>query len=133
MLTEPGPKALSSVRASFHSRRLNKTVIWIILIVKYSSRMYPPKNREFQPTSQLAKVISGRAYFYIGAQILKDFLGPKSQRRPCMEGEDRFVAHDQPHGVLTQNWLRIEPIRIVTCLVLKAMANNWRKSSTLSR
>ncbi|GFW43695.1 hypothetical protein TNCV_4770441 [Trichonephila clavipes] len=56
---ETGLWASSSVGASFHSRlSLSKTMIRIILMVKYYSQTYSPKNGEFHTASQLVKVVS---------------------------------------------------------------------------
>ncbi|GFT84736.1 uncharacterized protein TNCV_2767421 [Trichonephila clavipes] len=43
-----------------------------------------------------------------------------------VEGEERSEVLDHLQGVLPQNWGGIEPNRIVTCMVLKAMANDRR-------
>ncbi|GFY27314.1 uncharacterized protein TNCV_2069341 [Trichonephila clavipes] len=43
-----------------------------------------------------------------------------------VEGEERWDASDHPQSVLPLNWGGIEPIRTVTCMVLKAMANDRR-------
>ncbi|GFT54570.1 uncharacterized protein TNCV_344551 [Trichonephila clavipes] len=39
-------------------------------------------------------------------------------------GEERWEASDHPQSVLPLNWGGIEPNRIVTCMVLKATAND---------
>ncbi|GFW66060.1 uncharacterized protein TNCV_588861 [Trichonephila clavipes] len=43
-----------------------------------------------------------------------------------VEGEERWEASDHPQGVLPLNWGGIEPNRTITCMVLKATANNRR-------
>ncbi|GFX80981.1 transposable element Tcb2 transposase [Trichonephila clavipes] len=43
-----------------------------------------------------------------------------------VEGEERWVASDHTQGVLPQNWDEIELNCSVTCMVLKAMANDRR-------
>ncbi|GFX97521.1 uncharacterized protein TNCV_2840811 [Trichonephila clavipes] len=47
-----------------------------------------------------------------------------SPRVRLVEGEKRWEASDHPQGVLLQNWGGTEPNRTVTCMVLKATANN---------
>ncbi|GFX08943.1 uncharacterized protein TNCV_2966541 [Trichonephila clavipes] len=41
-----------------------------------------------------------------------------------MEGEGRWEASDHPRGVLPQNWGETELNSSVTCMVLKATAND---------
>ncbi|GFY13064.1 uncharacterized protein TNCV_666261 [Trichonephila clavipes] len=50
-----------------------------------------------------------------------------------MEREERWKASDPspPQGFLPQNWGGTELNRTVTCMVLKATANNMRTSSPL--
>ncbi|GFV87524.1 uncharacterized protein TNCV_3281621 [Trichonephila clavipes] len=43
-----------------------------------------------------------------------------------MEGEERWEALDYPQGVLPQNWGGTELNRSITCMVLKATANDRR-------
>ncbi|GFS55408.1 uncharacterized protein TNCV_1626961 [Trichonephila clavipes] len=43
-----------------------------------------------------------------------------------VEGEERWEALDHPQGVKPQNWGENEHYRAVTCMVLKAMANERR-------
>ncbi|PRD34924.1 UNVERIFIED_CONTAM: hypothetical protein NCL1_13128 [Trichonephila clavipes] len=43
-----------------------------------------------------------------------------------VEREERQEASDHPQSVLPLNWGGIEPNRTVTCMVLKATANNRR-------
>ncbi|GFV78392.1 uncharacterized protein TNCV_95491 [Trichonephila clavipes] len=43
-----------------------------------------------------------------------------------VEGEERREASDHPQSVLPPNWGGIEPNRTVTCMVLKATANDRR-------
>ncbi|GFV73092.1 uncharacterized protein TNCV_299291 [Trichonephila clavipes] len=43
-----------------------------------------------------------------------------------MEGEERWEAPDLPQGVLPLNWGETERNRYVTCMVLKATANDRR-------
>ncbi|GFX72187.1 uncharacterized protein TNCV_1954631 [Trichonephila clavipes] len=43
-----------------------------------------------------------------------------------VEGEERWEASDHPQSVLSLNWGGIEPNRTVTCMVLKATANDKR-------
>ncbi|GFT23324.1 uncharacterized protein TNCV_2016181 [Trichonephila clavipes] len=43
-----------------------------------------------------------------------------------VEGEERWEATDHPQGVLPQNWGKIELNCSVTCMVLKATANDRR-------
>ncbi|GFV17208.1 uncharacterized protein TNCV_4557911 [Trichonephila clavipes] len=43
-----------------------------------------------------------------------------------VEGEERFESSDHPQGVLPQNWGESELNRSVTCMVLKATANDKR-------
>ncbi|GFT93608.1 uncharacterized protein TNCV_677441 [Trichonephila clavipes] len=43
-----------------------------------------------------------------------------------VEGEERWEASDHPQGVLLLNWGGTEPNRTVTCMVLKATANDKR-------
>ncbi|GFT92861.1 uncharacterized protein TNCV_740301 [Trichonephila clavipes] len=47
------------------------------------------------------------------------------------EGEERWEASDFPQNVLSLNWGRSEPNRTVTCIVLKAKANDRRTTSPL--
>ncbi|GFY34070.1 hypothetical protein TNCV_4982731 [Trichonephila clavipes] len=42
----------------------------------------------------------------------------------CLPACQGWEAPDHLHGVLPQNWGRIEPNRTVTCMVLKDMASN---------
>ncbi|GFV83899.1 uncharacterized protein TNCV_1479011 [Trichonephila clavipes] len=46
-----------------------------------------------------------------------------------LEGEERWVASEAPQGVLPLNWGGAELNRTVTCMVLKATANDRRTSS----
>ncbi|GFX96125.1 uncharacterized protein TNCV_2290151 [Trichonephila clavipes] len=41
-----------------------------------------------------------------------------------VEREERWLTPDNLQGVLPQNWGRISPNRIVTCMVLKATDND---------
>ncbi|GFV31291.1 hypothetical protein TNCV_2281701, partial [Trichonephila clavipes] len=50
-----------------------------------------------------------------------------------VEGEQRWEAPDNPHGVFPQNWGGTEQNRAATCMGLKAKANDRRKSLVLSR
>ncbi|GFW45380.1 uncharacterized protein TNCV_4734871 [Trichonephila clavipes] len=43
-----------------------------------------------------------------------------------VEEEERWEAPDHPQGVLPQNWGESELNRSVTCMVLKATANDRR-------
>ncbi|GFW50863.1 uncharacterized protein TNCV_3591451 [Trichonephila clavipes] len=43
-----------------------------------------------------------------------------------VEGEERWESSDHPQSVLPLNWGGIEPNRTVTCMVLKATANDRR-------
>ncbi|GFV43259.1 uncharacterized protein TNCV_72161 [Trichonephila clavipes] len=43
-----------------------------------------------------------------------------------VEGEERWEASDHLQSILPLNWGEIEPNRTVTCMVLKATANDWR-------
>ncbi|GFW23221.1 uncharacterized protein TNCV_3803211 [Trichonephila clavipes] len=43
-----------------------------------------------------------------------------------VKGEERWEASDHPQSVLPLNWGGIEPNRTVTCMVLKATANDRR-------
>ncbi|GFW75395.1 uncharacterized protein TNCV_4190491 [Trichonephila clavipes] len=43
-----------------------------------------------------------------------------------VEGEERWEASDYPHSVIPQNCGGMELNRIVTCMVLKATANDRR-------
>ncbi|GFX59639.1 uncharacterized protein TNCV_3754041 [Trichonephila clavipes] len=43
-----------------------------------------------------------------------------------VEGKERWEASDHPQRVLTLNWGGIEPNRTITCMVLKATANDRR-------
>ncbi|GFT00292.1 hypothetical protein TNCV_2738521 [Trichonephila clavipes] len=49
-----------------------------------------------------------------------------------VEEEERWKAPD-PQGVLTQNWGGIEQNRSITCMMLKAKANDRRKNLALCR
>ncbi|GFU86065.1 uncharacterized protein TNCV_654591 [Trichonephila clavipes] len=49
-----------------------------------------------------------------------------------MEEEERWEAFDSPQGGLPQNWRGPEQNRTVTCLVLKARANDRRKNLALN-
>ncbi|GFX30548.1 uncharacterized protein TNCV_3461991 [Trichonephila clavipes] len=43
-----------------------------------------------------------------------------------VKGEERWEASDHPHSVLPLNWNGIEPNCTVTCMLLKATANDRR-------
>ncbi|GFW38741.1 uncharacterized protein TNCV_3881081 [Trichonephila clavipes] len=43
-----------------------------------------------------------------------------------VKGEERLEASDHPQSVLPLNWGGIEPNHTVTCIVLKATANDRR-------
>ncbi|GFV59951.1 uncharacterized protein TNCV_922291 [Trichonephila clavipes] len=43
-----------------------------------------------------------------------------------VEGEERWETPNHPQGVLPLNWGETEPNRFVTCMVLKASANDRR-------
>ncbi|GFU23253.1 uncharacterized protein TNCV_2559541 [Trichonephila clavipes] len=45
--------------------------------------------------------------------------------------EEKWEVFDDIQGVLPQNWDGTEPNRTVTCIVLKAMANDRRTTSPL--
>ncbi|GFV55930.1 uncharacterized protein TNCV_7282 [Trichonephila clavipes] len=47
-----------------------------------------------------------------------------------VEEEERSEAPDHPQGFLPLNWVRTEQNRSVTCMVLKAKANDRRKISS---
>ncbi|GFV93912.1 hypothetical protein TNCV_1811671 [Trichonephila clavipes] len=49
-----------------------------------------------------------------------------------VEGEDRWEATDHPQDVLPRNWGGNEQNLNVTCMVLKAKANDRRKNLALS-
>ncbi|GFX78454.1 uncharacterized protein TNCV_1295201 [Trichonephila clavipes] len=46
-----------------------------------------------------------------------------------VEGEERWEVSDHPQSVLPLNWGVIEPNRTVTCMVLRATANDRRHSA----
>ncbi|GFW36953.1 uncharacterized protein TNCV_5018521 [Trichonephila clavipes] len=46
-----------------------------------------------------------------------------------VEGEERRKAPDHPQGVLPQNWSATELSHSVTCMELKATANDRRHSA----
>ncbi|GFW01143.1 uncharacterized protein TNCV_1763811 [Trichonephila clavipes] len=48
-----------------------------------------------------------------------------------VEGEARWEVSDNPQGVRPPNWGATEPNRNVTCMVLKATANDRRTTSPL--
>ncbi|GFW96007.1 hypothetical protein TNCV_957221 [Trichonephila clavipes] len=50
-----------------------------------------------------------------------------------VEGEERWEAPGHTQGVLLQNFGEIEQNRTVTCMGLKAKANDRRKNLALSR
>ncbi|GFW48179.1 uncharacterized protein TNCV_1743621 [Trichonephila clavipes] len=50
-----------------------------------------------------------------------------------VEGKERWEDPDYPLGVFPQNCDGTEPNRTVTCMVLKAKANDRRKTLALSR
>ncbi|GFV72646.1 uncharacterized protein TNCV_411651 [Trichonephila clavipes] len=50
-----------------------------------------------------------------------------------VQREEKWEAPDHPQGVLLQNWGGTEQNHIVTCMVLKAKANDWRKNLFLNR
>ncbi|GFS47919.1 uncharacterized protein TNCV_3598901 [Trichonephila clavipes] len=50
-----------------------------------------------------------------------------------VEGEERWDAPDHPQGVLPQNWGRTKQNHTVTCMVLKAKANDSCKNLAPSR
>ncbi|GFX90814.1 hypothetical protein TNCV_3166451 [Trichonephila clavipes] len=49
-----------------------------------------------------------------------------------VEEEERWEAPDHSQVVVPQNWREKEQNRTVTCLVLKAKADDWRKTLALS-
>ncbi|GFV95361.1 uncharacterized protein TNCV_4573631 [Trichonephila clavipes] len=49
-----------------------------------------------------------------------------SPRMRLVDGEEWCEPPDHLQGVLSQNWGGAELNRSVTCMVLKAMANDWR-------
>ncbi|GFW20211.1 monocarboxylate transporter 12 [Trichonephila clavipes] len=51
---------------------------------------------------------------------------PSSRLVRLVKGEERWEASNHPQSVLPRNWDRIEPNHIVTCMVLKASANDRR-------
>ncbi|GFX16857.1 hypothetical protein TNCV_2518351 [Trichonephila clavipes] len=50
-----------------------------------------------------------------------------------VEGEERLEAPNHPKGVLPQSWGGTDPKRTVTCMMLKATANDRRTPSSLLR
>ncbi|GFW50623.1 hypothetical protein TNCV_2889251 [Trichonephila clavipes] len=50
-----------------------------------------------------------------------------------VEDEERWEAPDHHQGVLPQNWGGTEQNRTITCMVLKAKANNRSKNLALRR
>ncbi|GFY10350.1 hypothetical protein TNCV_2630271 [Trichonephila clavipes] len=71
--------------------------------------------------------------------VIKDFAMIKARRKllrraasrlvRLVEGEERWEASVLPQGVFPQNWGRNEQNHTVTCMVLKATANDWRKNA----
>ncbi|GFV54413.1 hypothetical protein TNCV_57641 [Trichonephila clavipes] len=57
-------------------------------------------------------------------------LAVETQILLLVEGEERWEAPNHPLGVLPPNWGGSEQNRTVTCTVLKAKANDWRKNSS---
>ncbi|GFU40520.1 cullin-4A [Trichonephila clavipes] len=47
-----------------------------------------------------------------------------------VEGEERWETPDNPQVFLPLNWVGVEPNCTVTCMVLKAKANDRRKNSS---
>ncbi|GFV31859.1 uncharacterized protein TNCV_3790691 [Trichonephila clavipes] len=47
--------------------------------------------------------------------------------------EEKWVTPDHPQGVLPQNWGGTEQNHTVTCMLLKAKANDKRKNLALHR
>ncbi|GFY30123.1 uncharacterized protein TNCV_4074361 [Trichonephila clavipes] len=61
-------------------------------------------------------------------------LNSRQAARPLVwlvEGEERWEAPGHPLGFLPLNWGGTEQNRTVTCMVLKAKANDRRKNSSL--
>ncbi|GFW61431.1 hypothetical protein TNCV_346791 [Trichonephila clavipes] len=61
---------------------------------------------------------------------------PSSRKSPCEVGqrEERWrEGPDHPQGALPQNWGETEQNSTVTCMVLKAKANDRRKNLVPSR
>ncbi|GFV48839.1 uncharacterized protein TNCV_4269161 [Trichonephila clavipes] len=50
-----------------------------------------------------------------------------------LEKEKRWEAPNHPQGVLSQNWSGIKKNRFITCMVLKAKANERHKNMALCR
>ncbi|GFW96635.1 uncharacterized protein TNCV_2846921 [Trichonephila clavipes] len=50
-----------------------------------------------------------------------------------VEGEEKWKAPDHPQGFLPLNWGGTEQSHTVTCMVIKAKANDRRKNSAISR
>ncbi|GFY05200.1 uncharacterized protein TNCV_2206461 [Trichonephila clavipes] len=50
-----------------------------------------------------------------------------------VEGKERREVPDHFQGILPQNWGEAEQKRTVSCMVLTAKANDWRKALALSR
>ncbi|GFV68512.1 uncharacterized protein TNCV_3129681 [Trichonephila clavipes] len=50
-----------------------------------------------------------------------------------MEGEEKWETPDHPQGVLPQNCGETKQNRTITCMVLKAKANDRRKNLALRR
>ncbi|GFX64927.1 uncharacterized protein TNCV_450651 [Trichonephila clavipes] len=50
-----------------------------------------------------------------------------------MEGVERWEASDHSQDVHPQDWGGIYQNRTITCMVLKARANDWRKNLDFSR
>ncbi|GFW90672.1 uncharacterized protein TNCV_628381 [Trichonephila clavipes] len=58
--------------------------------------------------------------------VLKIAIEPQVLSVRLVEGEEGWKASDQPQGVLPQNWGGTELNPSVTCMVLKATANDRR-------
>ncbi|GFX83654.1 uncharacterized protein TNCV_326031 [Trichonephila clavipes] len=69
-------------------------------------------------------------FLALGTLISRRALSPLVR---LVDGEERWEASDHPEGLLPQNLGGTEPNHTVTCMVLKATANDRRTASPLPR
>ncbi|GFV57053.1 uncharacterized protein TNCV_2931761 [Trichonephila clavipes] len=95
------------------------------------ARVYPPTNHDEMQAEWVR--ISEKAWMYVCKRIVPSRQGSTLNNRRAssplvrlMEKEEWWEASDHPQGVLPQNWGRTKQNRTVTCMDLKAVANDKR-------
>ncbi|GFV55929.1 hypothetical protein TNCV_7281 [Trichonephila clavipes] len=104
--------------------------VWVFDIFKVHRS---PTQRVFSSTG--LELVKSQPRSDTLANVIDLFLPSSTQHAASplvwlVEEEERSEAPDHPQGFLPLNWVRTEQNRSVTCMVLKAKANDRRKISS---